>query len=54
MIREIAANQLLQEELAKIDPNLVSVAAFMSKVCGTDGGLQKLKETAKSDFFRKE
>jgi len=44
MIREIAPNQLLQEELAKIDPNLVCVAAFMNKVCGTDRWSLKLKE----------
>jgi len=49
MIREIAANQLLQEELAKSDPNLVFVVAFMSKVCGTDRRSLKLKETAESE-----
>jgi len=46
LIKEIAASQLLQEELAKTDPNLVSVASFLSKVCGTDEGARHLKETA--------
>jgi len=35
-VREIAANQLLQEELAKIDPNLACVSSFLSRVCGVD------------------
>jgi len=48
MIREIAASQLLSEELAKSDPNLVSVFAFMNKVCGTEPGAQKLREAALS------
>jgi len=48
MLREIAANQLLQEELAKSDPNLVSISSFMNRVCGTDRGAQLLKETAES------
>jgi len=48
MIREIAASQLLQEELAKIDPYLVSVHAFMNNVCGVDSGTRKLKEAALS------
>jgi len=38
MLREIAASQLLQEEIAKSDPNLLSVSSFMSKVCGMDRG----------------
>jgi len=46
MLREIAANQLLQEELAKSDLNLVSVASFMNRVCDTDRGAQLLKEAA--------
>jgi len=46
MIREIAANQLLQEELAKTDPNLASVASFMNSVCGNAHSVQDLKETA--------
>jgi len=46
MLREIAANQLLQEELAKADPNLVSVSSFLNRVCGTGKGAQLLKETA--------
>jgi len=48
MIKEIAASQLLQEELAKTDPNLVSVASFLSKVCGTNKDTRHLKETAGS------
>jgi len=48
MIREIAASQLLQEELAKIDPNLVSVHAFMNNVCGLDNAARKLREEAMS------
>jgi len=48
MLREIAANQLLQEELAKTDPNLVSISSFMNRVCGTDRGARLLKETAES------
>jgi len=46
LIREIAASQLLQEELAKNSPNLVMAASFLSQVCGTDPGFRKLKETA--------
>jgi len=46
MIREFAASQLLQEELAKTAPNLVSVASFLNKVCGTGSGAQQLRETA--------
>jgi len=46
MIKEITASQLLQEELAKSDLNLVGVHAFMNKVCGLDSGTQKLKEAA--------
>jgi len=46
MIRVIAASQLLQEELAKTDPNLVRVASFLNKVYGTDRGAQLLKEMA--------
>jgi len=52
MIREIAVKQLLSEELAKSDPNLVNVFAFMNKVCGTDPGAQKLKEAALSAIQR--
>jgi len=48
MIWEIAANQLLQDELAKSDPNFVCVSAFLNMVCGTDKGALKLKETAES------
>jgi len=48
LIREIAANQLLQEKLAKRDPNLVTAAFFLSKVCGTDRGLQRIKEITKN------
>jgi len=48
MIREIAASQLLQEELAKIDPNLVSVHAFMNNVCGIDSATRKLRKAAMS------
>jgi len=48
LIKEIAASQLLQEELAKTDPNLVSVASFLSKVCGTDKDTRHLRETAGS------
>jgi len=48
MIRELAANQLLQKELAKSDPSLVCVSAFKSRVCGTDKGATKLRETADS------
>jgi len=47
-IKEIAVSQLLQEELAKSDPNLVSVFASMNKVCGTSSEAQKLKEAALS------
>jgi len=54
MIREIAASQLLQEELAKSDPNLVSVFAFMNKVCGTDTPTRKLKEAALSTIQKGE
>jgi len=46
MIREIAANQLLQEELAKHDPNLACVASFLSKVCGTGIETKKLQKAA--------
>jgi len=48
MIREIAAAQLLQEELAKYNPNLASVASFLSKVCGTSVETQKLKDAART------
>jgi len=44
MIREIAASQLLQEELAKTDPNLASVTSFMNSVCGNAPGAQKLSD----------
>jgi len=47
MIREIAANQLLQEELAKHDPNLACVASFLSKVCGTSRETKKLQDAAR-------
>jgi len=47
MIREIAATQLLQEELAKHDPNLACVASFMSKVCGTGIETEKLQSAAR-------
>jgi len=47
-IKEIAATQLLQEELAKSEPNLVSVFAFMNKVCGTGSEARKLKDAALS------
>jgi len=43
LIKEIAASQLLQEELGKTDPNLVSVASFLSKVCGTDKDTRHLR-----------
>jgi len=46
-IREIAAGQLLREELAKHDPNLVSVALFLGKVCGTGIETTKLKDAAR-------
>jgi len=46
-IREIAATQLLQEELAKVDPCLVSISAFLGTVCGTDKGTVKLSESVK-------
>jgi len=46
MIQEIAANQLLQEELAKHDPNLACVASFLSRVCGTGEETQKLQDAA--------
>jgi len=38
----------LQEELAKTNPNLISAASFLSKVCGTDSGYQKLKEATEA------
>jgi len=47
-IKEITVSQLLQKELAKSDPNLVSVFAFMNKVCGTGSEARKLKEAALS------
>jgi len=47
MIREIAANQLLQEELAKHDPNLACVASFLSKVCWTSRETKKLQDAAR-------
>jgi len=46
MLREIAASQLLREELAKANPNLLNVSSFMSQVCGMDRGTRLLKETA--------
>jgi len=46
MLREIAANQLFQEELAKANLNLVSVSSYMNKVCGIGQGAILLKETA--------
>jgi len=52
MIREIAASQLLREELAKSNPNLVSVSSFMNKVCGVGQSAQMLKETAEM-FIKK-
>jgi len=48
MLREVAASQLLQEELVKADPNLLIVSSFMSKGCGMDRGARLLKETAAS------
>jgi len=51
-IKEIAVSELLQEELAKSNPNLVSVFAFMNKVCGTGSEARKLKETCPQ--YRKE
>jgi len=47
MIQEIAANQLLQEELAKHDPNFACVASFLSRVCGTGKETQKLQDAAR-------
>jgi len=46
MIHKIAAAQLLHKEIAKTDPNLASVASFMSSVCGNNPDLQKVRETA--------
>jgi len=48
MLREIAASQLLQEELARTNPNLLSVTSFMNSVCGMDRGTRLLKEMAES------
>jgi len=47
IIRQIAFAQLLQEELAKGDHNLASVASFLSKVCGTIGKTKKLQVAAR-------
>jgi len=47
-ICEISATQLLQEELAKVDPCLVSISAFLGTVCGTDKGEVELRESVKS------
>jgi len=52
MLREIAASQLLQEELAKANPNLLNVSSFMNQVCGMDRGSRLLKETAESVIQR--
>jgi len=46
VIREIASAQLLQEEIAKTDPNLVSVASFLNSVCGNNPDRQKVREAA--------
>jgi len=46
-IREIAVSQLLQEELAKLEPNLASVASFLGKVCGTGIETKKLQNAAR-------
>jgi len=43
-IREIAASQLLQEELAKSDPNLASVSSFLNRVCGVGRSAKLLKD----------
>jgi len=48
MLREITASQLLREELAKVNPNLMNVSSFMSQVCGIDRGTRQLKETVES------
>jgi len=48
MIQETAATQLLQEVLAKSDPNLVSVFTFMNKVCDTNSATLKFKKAAVS------
>jgi len=53
MLREIVASQLLREELAKVNPNLLNVSSFMSQVCGMVRGTRQLKETAES-AIRKE
>jgi len=42
VVREIASAQLLQEEIAKTDPNLLSVASFLSSVCGNNPDRQKV------------
>jgi len=47
-IREIAATQLLQEELAKVDPCLVSISAFLGTVRGVDKGTVELRESVRS------
>jgi len=44
MIREIAASQLLREELAKRNPNLVSAASFLREISSTEAGYNELKE----------
>jgi len=46
-IRERAVTQLLQEELAKRDPNLASVASFLGKVCGTGVETKELQTAAR-------
>jgi len=53
LIREIAASQLLREELAKNNPNLVMAASFLSQVSGTDAGYRKLKETAGAKIWKR-
>jgi len=37
----------LQEELAKRDPNLASVASFLGRVCGTDPETERLQAAAR-------
>jgi len=47
IIREIAAAQLLQEEIKKNDQNLASVASFLKDVCGANPDRQKVRDAAR-------
>jgi len=51
-IREIAASQILQEELSKSNPNLASVSSFLNRVCGVGQSAKLLKETAETFIQR--